>query len=576
MKSWLRAWFWPVLYFTLMSVLITWPLAAHMTDSVVGQLGDNVYFVWLIGWVEKAVFQLHRSPLFVPTLNYPEGWYLASTEITPSMILTALPVSLPFGPVAGYNFSILVSFVLSGLAVYLWVVRLSGNRLAGFIGGTIFAFSPYRFAHYLIGHLNLLGTHWIAFYFMALHDILRRTQPSRRSWPVVWAALFLGLIGLTSLYYLYMTLLVTLVFVCGYLLLERRQAAPHPGLWKRLGTTGLLALPLVLIAVLPYLQLARSGSLAPRPLEYVRQYSASPTDFALPSTVSVVWGRWVWEHFDRSLWPEATLYLGMAACALAAIAFFKRKELPVGKGFVYLLALTGGAAFVLALGTDLHWLSRPVMVDVPRFLLRWHPNPQAFIPLPGRFLFEWLPFYSSMRVWMRYGIFVLLVVAVLAGLGAGWLMGKVRGKGSYALGAGLLLLVLLDFYPRQQPLARIEARPVDYWLASQPGDGAVVQFPFSQVENQEQIYYTLIHGKPFLGGFFNAFPPPQYERIRPAMETFPSPESVSLLRQLGVQYVLVDALSYPDFTSVNASALSNGLTFVGEVDGQYVYVLASP
>ncbi len=59
-----------------------------------------------------------------------------------------------------------------------------------------------------------------------------------------------------------------------------------------------------------------------------------------------------------------------------------------------------------------------------------------------------------------------------------------------------------------------------------------------------RCYFTLVHQKPFLGGDFNANQPEQYSRILPVMNKFPSPESVDLLRQLGVTYVVVDSARY--------------------------------
>ncbi len=51
-------------------------------DQMIGQVGDNIYFVWMIGWFKKALFDLHVNPFNVWFLNYPEGWSLAYTEIT--------------------------------------------------------------------------------------------------------------------------------------------------------------------------------------------------------------------------------------------------------------------------------------------------------------------------------------------------------------------------------------------------------------------------------------------------------------------------------------------------------------
>lgn len=148
----------PLAFFTALTILMTWPLPLHMADMVYGAPGDNFYFVWLIGWIQKALFQLHTSPLSVPFLNYPEGWNLAYSDIAPSMVGLALPGSLIAGPTFGYNFAALLSFVLSGLGVYLWVHRLTKNTVASLIAGTIFAFAPYRSTKLVAGHFNLMGT----------------------------------------------------------------------------------------------------------------------------------------------------------------------------------------------------------------------------------------------------------------------------------------------------------------------------------------------------------------------------------------------------------------------------------
>jgi hypothetical protein len=133
--------------------------------------------------------------------------------------------------------------------------------------------------------------------------------------------------------------------------------------------------------------------------------------------------------------------------------------------------------------------------------------------------------------------------------------------------------VFLDFYPGPyQQFSRVDARPVDYWLAEQPDRGAVAQFPFIQSADQDQVYNTLVHGKPYIGGFFNATLPPQFLRIRPVLDHFPDPASTALLRELGVGYILVDSRQYPDFDQVDRASRDLGLQLLNQVDGQYVYI----
>jgi hypothetical protein len=280
-----------------------------------------------------------------------------------------------------------------------------------------------------------------------------------------------------------------------------------------------------MLFVWPYLHLALQNNLAPRSLDEVRQWSASPTDFLTPSIQHFAWGDWVKGHFDRNVWVEQNIYVGIVTLVLAGYALLSRRSSL--HRFVVLLALVGLVSFILSLGTDLHWLGQTVRIPTPAFLQPWHPQPQTAIPLPGYLFFKFLPYYSIMRVWMRYAIFVQLFASLLAGIGLA-LLGQSVSKASKQRLPGLLLssaaliLIILDFLPANLPFSEIAARPVDAWLAQQPGQGAVAQFPFEQNIQPQQTYYTLIHNKPFIGGFFAAAATEQYRRIQPVLEDFPS------------------------------------------------------
>lgn len=566
---------WVVLYYTVFSLVMTWPLALHMRDSVVGEIGDNIYFIFLIRWYQRAWFELGISPFFHPWLNYPQGWNLASTDTSLATTIFGLPASLLAGPTFGYNFAMLVTFVLSGWFMFIWVRRLTGSTPAGLVAGTIYAFLPYRLAHFLIGHMNLSGTQWFPLYFMGLYDLLRSP---RLSWkPLLIAAAALGLIGFTSMHYLLMVVVISAVFLAGCLWFSWRSREWGPREWRSLGlklaALGLLALPLVGLAVLPFLELNSAGGLASRTVSYVSMYSASPTDYFLPSTDHFLFGRWAGETFDRSLWIEATFYLGAAAVALAVTGWLKRRQ----SGHLALMKialLVMAVAFILSLGTDLHWNNRRVEVPVPVFLQPLVGRETAPLPMPAYLLFRYMPFYAKMRALMRIGFFVLLFNTLLAGFGAAWLLRQVKPRWALPLTALLIGLVFLDFYPGPyQQFARVSARPVDFWLAQQPGQGAVAQFPFTQLEDQDQVYNTLTHQKPFIGGFFSANQPEQYLRIRPVLEKFPDQAGVDLLSELGVQWVLFDTSQYPDFSAVRMQLQTLGLRYVDTIAGQAVFEL---
>jgi hypothetical protein len=609
-------------YFILLTVFMTWPLVTVMGNQMIGQVGDNIYFVWMIGWFKKALFDLHVNPFNVWFLNYPEGWSLAYTEITPAQLLLALPFSLVATPTFAYNAAHMLSFALSGLIMALWVRHLTESHGAALLAGTAYAFLPFHFAHFLIGHLNLSGLHWFPLFFWGFFDLLlchadRETTrhadrreasrtgeegtsdgqdssqtgrassllltPSRRPSGAMTdgarkSAIFktgigLGLIALTSQYYLFMTGIIAAFIFVIYVLFINRPIIKQRSFWMGWLVATLVSLPLIAAAVAPYVSLAGKGELPDRELGIVRPYSAGLTDFALPSTDHFIWGKWVGEHFNRDMWVEGTLYLGLVNTALAVYAWVNRKK--TNRKTLLVLMLAGGAlALLLAMGTDLHWNGAPVEIPTPAFLQARWDKPTIPLPLPGWVLFKYFPFFAKLRALMRFGIFVLLFVCAGAGLGTSEILKGLSPRWKNATAAGLILLVLFDFYPGPySEFTTVQARPVDTWLSQQPGDGAVVQMPFSIAEDQEHTYYTLVHGKPYVGGFFNAFPPAQYKRIKPILLNFPDKASVELLRELKVRWVLVDESKYCDWNKSQGMIERFGFNLEAEPGGMTVFTI---
>lgn len=560
-------------YFVGMSIVMTYPLIMKMRTEAIGAGGgDGTYFIWLVAWYQKALFQLKISPFFAPFLNYPQGWNLATTDITPAMVALALPGSLLVSPTFGYNFAMLLSFILSGWGMYLWVKHLTGDSWAGLVAGTVFAFLPFRMVHFVVGHLSLAGTQWFPFYFWSLFDLLKQEKFSWK--PVLMAGIAAGLIGMTSPYYVYMTSVISVIFLLGFIIFKGYKRLKHAAFWKSLLAFGMLAVLLVGLAMLPYLNLNSQNGLVSRSAEYLNRYSASPTDYVIPSIKQFLWGKWVDDTFSPEIFQESTLYIGAVAFVLAVFAWIKRRQLRHPElADIAILAAAGG--FVLSLGIQLHWLGKMV-VSLPRFLQPiFQRTSMPTIYLPAYYLFRYLPFFSKMRVMMRFGLFTLIFTSLMAGLGDYLLTKSASFKVKRWVGILLLVLVFIDFYPGVlKGFSVTQARPVDSWLAAQPNTGAVAQFPFTEESDQGQVYDTLVYQKPFLGGYFNANSPEQYARIEATMATFPSQDSVDLLRQLGVSYVVVDSPKYGNFSKVDQEIQSLGLKLLQVSEKQYVYGLS--
>ena len=555
------------IYFILMTLIFTRPLIFNILAHTVGAKNDNMYFIFQIEWIKRAIFEYQTMPLTTNLLNFPYGFSLLTTEIAPLQIVFALPFALAGEPILGYNISMMSTFIIAGLTMFFWVYELTESWQASIISGTAFAFLPYHMAHFLIGHLNISGIQWFPLYFWGFTEILTKEKFSRKNIMLLSA----GIIGLalTSLYYIYMTLIVSVIILIIYFSFLAREKIFTKHIWKQFLIAGVVSAPFLLVGIGPYIYFHAARGSA-RNVQEAIMFSASITDFLLPFTKQVLLGRWVWRNFPRDLWNEATLYLGFPATIFSIVGWKNKSTL--GRKRLFQIFLIGGIATgILAFGINLTWMEKPVWVDLPEWLAEITGNSQSLIYLPGYLFHKYLPFYSIMRVSMRYGIFVMVFICAAAGLGIHWILTNAKTKWRPLIGFMALVLILLDFFNTPFSTSKISPREVDLWLAEQPY-GGLVQLPYEQSLFEEHFYFTLYHNKPLLGAV-RAFPSDRFLYLKGVLKTFPDTASASALRDENITYVIIDENEIPITEAVLASAVENGLSYHGSFSGQSVFTI---
>lgn len=533
------------------TLLMSHPLALHLTTAVPGWVwNDNAEYVWKLWWLKHTILDQGRSPFWVPHIFYPFGYSLANSELSFSQTLPALAITLAFGSAAAYNILALSSFVLTGFAAYLWLTWLTHDRWAGLLAGILFAYVPYRY-HMLGGQLPLLGTQWMPLVFL----YLERTLRCRHLREAALLGLFYGLNALASWYYAAIVGLLAILYALARAHPWRESLTDHR-LWACALVALTTALGLIGPAAWPYLQTQTAGGLT-HPLSETDQWSASLTDYLVPSMFHPLWGPWVAVYLTPTteLWRafEFVLAWGFVA-SLLALYGWRWGPRPLTRTLV----ITAGLAVLFSLGTTLHLHGRPLRMPVPLAVARAFNDglttlcgrgcydigrPDAVpVPLPSLLLYLLVPPFRGLRVWSRFGVVADLMVAALAGLGlAVW---RRRQKtSSWAVTAGSLLfmaLVLFEFWPIPYQLYPTTPRPVDGWLAGQPGDFAIIQLPYAAALNGQQLLYSRYHGKNVAGGYGSFFPP-EFTEHEADLRAFPADESLDLLRAWRVRYVLIGA-----------------------------------
>lgn len=481
-------------FFTAITVWMLWNVVANAGRSLEGW-GDALLQVWTLDWDAHALatnpFNLFNANIFYP---YANSLAFSESLIGQALLVTPL-IWLTGNPVLGYNLLLLLSFVLSGWAMYLLVYEMTGKWTASVAAGLIFAFFPHRFGQ--LSHLHLLATEWMPFGLLFLRRFVLRKRPL----DAFLFALFFAMQALSSTYLgLFMVVVVGLylLYHAGF---GARAFLKKPGESLKklfpLALALLLAFLLILPFYLPYLSVQAELGFERSPAEVVN-YSAQPyyyLDVAKENKLN----QWLYAPaFSFNWWNSARggergLYLGLVASLLALagmVRAWQRRKLEKDGLFYILLAIL---AIIFTFG--------PI----------WNSGRFGAIPLPYALLYYFVPGFQGLRVPVRFIYVVALAVAVLAGFAVATLQRRWKFKTAY-LAVPLLALLCLEYvsdvnYLNSNAL-RQDPPSVNRWLAEHEA-GAVLNVPLSSSDSSNLFYqyWARTDWQPLMNGFSGFMPP---------------------------------------------------------------------
>ena len=508
----------PLLLYTALALLMTWPLALQFTNTVPGNAYDSWQNMWNMWWLKEALLHGHH-PYFTPMLYYPHGASLLLHTLNPINFLISLPVHALFGLVVAYNFVVIVSLTASGYTAYLLAHNVTGDRWAALVAGTIFATSGYLLSQALGGHTHMLAAQFLPLAVLALR---RLTVPPPEREPARWsrrdelgAIMLAGVALAVNLLADWQYFLFILIWAAWYALTRwwagvfdggQRAIFRLPRDAQRIGLAIGVALVLALPLAIPTARLADETPTATTEGgdAFRLEHSLDLADFFIPSQLHPLWGhlaeRWQASKSDTHI-QNKTAYLGLVTLVLAGWGLRQRE------GRFWLLS-----ALVFA-------------------LLAMGPRLQMFgtitnIPLPGAMLYE-LPLIRISRYPMRFVVITMLALALLAALGVTRLrqmlaerrqracvpsaIAPVQGATSEVsrrsawiertIMATLIALIILDNLVAPFPLAAIYVPAIYAELSQDPEDFAILEAPFYYRSSPVYMLFQIIHGKPLVGGY---------------------------------------------------------------------------
>jgi hypothetical protein len=469
-----------------------------------------LFNLWTLRWNADRLLHGYSgywdAPIFYPT----RGAFALSEPQPPTGLVFAPFYFLTGNQVLAYNLVLLMILTLNGAAAYYLLRQLGLNAAPSLLGGVFAVALP--FISNELGVLQLTVLFPIFLSLSALVAFADRRDLHSALALGGWTALAL----LSCEYYgLFLSLFLALA---APIFVTRRRL--------RLQTIGFLLAgaalaALLLLPILPaQTRLLRDFS---RNQDIVEANSAQPIDYIRLN--SRAWGRNLmpWLTFEGG--SGQRLYPGTGLLLLAALGLVEAWRTRKRRWATY-CALGACLACLLSLGFNLE-------------LAEWRPYELLRSGYPG---------FEQLRSPFRFGVFVQIFAVGLAGFGLATLW-RWRGRIGHALAIGLVAASVLEILALPIRLYSFPHETLGQDWVQQlknqpPGAVAVIPFPASSRPGDYQptaiaMLQALEFDKPLANGYSGFFPP-TYERLRRALQDFPGADSLNLLEEYGITYVVID------------------------------------
>jgi hypothetical protein len=534
--------------YSVLALVLTWPLIAHFSTHVPGNGADDPPLTWNLWWARAALLDLNTNPFHGSTLFYPIGINLAFYTLTLLNGVLSLPLQATVGLIPATNLLLLLSFVLSGYGAFLLAahfLRASGETdasggaltrrrslVAALCAGLLYAFASSKLFYAALGQWNIASSQWIPFYVLYL---FKMGDNPRRVRYALLAALFLLFQAYAELTYASFLVLFTGLWLLwrGWLaFVHPRLAEVRRGLPRT--AAGVLLVGLVFsIGLIPVLanmipDMRAEGDVLSEGGGFADVFSADLVGFLVPTMLHPVLGNLV-EHFSFEHSVGQHLYLGYSVVILAlfGVIYWRRAarrqqgasadkgRLSVARfaGFWLVSAFTW---WILTLGPTLRINGR-----------------DTGLPLPFQ-LVSLFPFFKANRYPSRYSVLLVLSLAMLVAFGVAALLdwGRRRSAESRSrhpavllrpAAALLVLCLLFEHLSAPLPLSNMLVPPVYGQItAAIPGDWTLLDIPVawrngSRVTGTNDTiimfeqYYQAAHQKRILAGNTSRNPPQKFQ-----------------------------------------------------------------
>ena len=488
-------WNWVLVWaaYLVISLFMSLPVVLDIGQNL-GAKGDNLLNAWILWRINENLITRPWA-LFEGNIFYPYQLVMSYSETMLSGALMVLPAHiLGASPITQYNLLKILAFSLNGLGMYALATRATGSRLAGFMGGLIFAFALPRYNLNLQMHCS----QFIPFVFWAWLRFVDRPGPGR-----AWVLGVFTLLAMLSNGHYALFIAYALVFWALFDFIRTKGRG-----WFRIIVQ--LALPALVCG------LAALGLFWPyldKPARIFAEVVHFSNDFS--DLFRAHHGSWLY-----SIWVKPS---GANQWFFGLIP--------------WLLAL--GSIIWLAFGKASNRVRYLLPALLMTILAAWASlGPYAWL---YEMIWEYLPGFKGLRAVNRLAMMSLVGVSLLAAHGF-YLLIRRRPK-SAPLILGLVCVLFLAeavSIPAQKKFLKIPADSGQRfaWLAERPKVKNILYLPM-KYEEVDITYASRLHGKRMINGYSGYFPA-LHQWFQKHQELFPDPQYIKALQAFEVDHLVLE------------------------------------
>jgi hypothetical protein len=260
-------------------------------------------------------------------------------------------------------------------------------------------------------------------------------------------------------------------------------------------------------------------------------------------------------------------YLGIIFTLLTIFALYyvviKRKIIGLYEKIFFSIALVG---LILSLGPFLHLGRHTIHKPFP-------------IPLPYLLFYYIIPGFNGIRNSARWEMLFVIAMAVTIALIISHTLKKVKLRVRVAIYFLLFAGIFFEFVPRL-PYIMVPQKeyfpPVYTWMKTTPTDAVFIQMPVYTWNMQPYVfsenlreYESTVDFRPMVNGASGFSPEPWQQMVISLMYNFPSKNSITYLKDIGVNYIILHKKEYDTLNKsrmeINSKEIKNGSIIVNSL-----------